>query len=252
MTQHGGKELSYLNLFDTEAAWRLVHRFDEPACVIVKHANPCGVAVADRHHRRPTCGRTPAIRSARSAASSPLNRPVPPTCAEALAPVFTEVVVAPATTTTRSTSWPPRRTCGCCRPPPRRRCRSTSARSTAACSSSSPTRSRTDRRRGGWSPSAQPTDAQWDDLEFAWLVCAAVSSQRHRLRQGPPGVRHRCRPAEPASTRPASPPSRAGGRADGGACASDAFFPFRDGLDAAAAAGITAVIQPGGPSATTR
>ena len=46
--QHGGKELSYLNLYDTEAAWRLVHRFDEPACVIVKHANPCGVAVAGR------------------------------------------------------------------------------------------------------------------------------------------------------------------------------------------------------------
>ena len=44
--QHGGKELSYLNLYDTEAAWRLVHRFAEPACVIVKHANPCGVAVA--------------------------------------------------------------------------------------------------------------------------------------------------------------------------------------------------------------
>ncbi len=45
--QLGGKEMSYLNLFDTEAAWRLVHRFDEPACVIVKHANPCGVALGD-------------------------------------------------------------------------------------------------------------------------------------------------------------------------------------------------------------
>src|SRR5471032_1157012 len=44
--QHGGKEMSYLNLFDTEAAWRLVQRFDGPACVIVKHANPCGVAVS--------------------------------------------------------------------------------------------------------------------------------------------------------------------------------------------------------------
>ena len=51
MTQHGGKELSYLNVFDTEAAWRLVQTFGEPACVIVKHANPCGVAVADRHRR---------------------------------------------------------------------------------------------------------------------------------------------------------------------------------------------------------
>ena len=67
--QHGGKELSYLNLYDTEAAWRLVQRFDSPACVIVKHANPCGVAVDDditEAYGRPT----PAIRSARSAASS--------------------------------------------------------------------------------------------------------------------------------------------------------------------------------------
>jgi len=46
--QHGGKELSYLNVYDTEAAWSLVHRFDSPACVIVKHANPCGVAVGER------------------------------------------------------------------------------------------------------------------------------------------------------------------------------------------------------------
>ena len=47
VVQHGGKEMSYLNLYDTEAAWRLVQRFDAPACVIVKHANPCGVAVAN-------------------------------------------------------------------------------------------------------------------------------------------------------------------------------------------------------------
>ncbi|MFM7872891.1 MAG: bifunctional phosphoribosylaminoimidazolecarboxamide formyltransferase/IMP cyclohydrolase PurH, partial [Actinomycetota bacterium] len=46
IVQHGGKELSYLNVYDSEAAWRLVHRFADPACVIVKHANPCGVAVA--------------------------------------------------------------------------------------------------------------------------------------------------------------------------------------------------------------
>ncbi|MCU1397857.1 MAG: purH, partial [Acidimicrobiales bacterium] len=45
--QHGGKELSYLNVYDTEAAWRMVNRFDAPAVVIVKHANPCGVAVRD-------------------------------------------------------------------------------------------------------------------------------------------------------------------------------------------------------------
>src|SRR5258708_40049891 len=47
VVQHGGKEMSYLNLYDTEAAWRLVQRLEAPACVIVKHANPCGVAVGD-------------------------------------------------------------------------------------------------------------------------------------------------------------------------------------------------------------
>ena len=93
--QHGGKELSYLNLYDTEAAWRLVHQLgDRPAAVIVKHANPCGVAITDD------------ITSAYVAANEcdpvsafggivALNRPVPVALAEALAPVFTEVVVAP-------------------------------------------------------------------------------------------------------------------------------------------------------------
>ncbi len=93
--QHGGKDLSYLNLYDTEAAWRLVHQLgDRPAAVIVKHANPCGVAITDD------------ITSAYIAANEcdpvsafggivALNRPVPVALAEALAPVFTEVVVAP-------------------------------------------------------------------------------------------------------------------------------------------------------------
>ena len=94
--QHGGKELSYLNLFDAEAAWRLVHQLgDRPAAVIVKHANPCGVAIADD------------ITSAYVAAHEcdpvsafggivALNRSVPDSLAQALAPVFTEVVVAPS------------------------------------------------------------------------------------------------------------------------------------------------------------
>ena len=92
--QHGGKELSYLNLFDAEAAWRLVHRFDEPACVIVKHANPCGVAVADdiatAYERANACDPVSAFGGIVA-----VNRPLPGAAATALAPVFTEVVVAP-------------------------------------------------------------------------------------------------------------------------------------------------------------
>jgi phosphoribosylaminoimidazolecarboxamide formyltransferase/IMP cyclohydrolase len=92
---------------------------------------------------------------------------------------------------------------------------------------------------------AEPTDAQWDDLTFAWQVCASVSSNaivfaRDRQSFGiGAGQQNRVDSARIAAERSA-------GRAHGGACASDAFFPFRDGLDVAVAAGIKAVIQPGG------
>ena len=90
-----------------------------------------------------------------------------------------------------------------------------------------------------------PTDAQWADLQFAWQVCAAVSSNAIvYAKDGQAfgigaGQQNRLDSARIAAERSA-------GRAEGGVCASDAFFPFRDGLDATAAAGIRAVIQPGG------
>jgi len=93
--------------------------------------------------------------------------------------------------------------------------------------------------------SVSPTDEQWDDLTFAWTVCAAVSSNaivyaRDRQAFGiGAGQQNRLDSSRIAAERSA-------GRAAGGVCASDAFFPFRDGLDAAVAAGITAVVQPGG------
>ena len=94
MTQHGGKELSYLNVFDTEAAWRLVHRFDEPAVVVVKHANPCGVAVAnditEAYVRANACDPVSAFGGIIAA-----NRTVTAEMATAIGDVFTEVVVAP-------------------------------------------------------------------------------------------------------------------------------------------------------------
>jgi phosphoribosylaminoimidazolecarboxamide formyltransferase/IMP cyclohydrolase len=92
---------------------------------------------------------------------------------------------------------------------------------------------------------AQPTAAQWVDLQMLWTVCAAVSSNAivigHEGRALGIGAGQQNRLD---SVRIAS--ERAAGRAVGGCCASDAFFPFRDGLDAAVAAGVTAVIQPGG------
>jgi phosphoribosylaminoimidazolecarboxamide formyltransferase / IMP cyclohydrolase len=244
MTQHGGKELSYLNVFDTEAAWRLVHRFSDPACVIVKHANPCGVAVAgditEAYRRAHACDPVSAFGGIIAA-----NRTVTAEMAAAIGDVFTEVVVAPDYEPAALEQL-------------------ATKKNLRVMSASAPAPLPFDVRPvdGGYlvqQPDAvagrdaswrvvtavQPTDGQWADLEFAWQVCAAVSSnaivyvkdlQAYGIGAG---QQNRLDSARIAAERSA-------GRAHGGACASDAFFPFRDGLDAAAAAGITAVIQPGG------
>ena len=242
--QHGGKELSYLNLYDTEAAWRMVHQFRAPACVIVKHANPCGVAVADD------------IESAYRAANEcdpvsafggivAVNRNVDVATATALAPTFTEVIVAPSYDVDALTIL-------------------TAKKNLRVMSAPAPSSRRLDVRtidggflvqnadvvnldRSTWKvvTESAPSESQWDDVEFAWLVCAGVSSNaivfaKDRMALGiGAGQQNRLDSARIAATRSA-------GRAAGGVCASDAFFPFRDGLDAVADAGITVVIQPGG------
>lgn len=242
--QHGGKELSYLNLFDAEAAWRLVHRFTEPACVIVKHANPCGVAVAGdiatAYERANACDPVSAFGGIVA-----VNRPLPQAAAAALAPVFTEVVVAPSYDDDALETL-------------------TKKANLRVLSAGAPTPVPLDVRPvdGGLlvqtpdlvatDPAAwwvvterQPTPEQWGDLQFAWTVCAAVSSNAIVLahdRQAfgiGAGQQNRVDSATIASR-------RADGRAAGGVCASDAYFPFRDGLDVAADAGVTAIIQPGG------
>jgi phosphoribosylaminoimidazolecarboxamide formyltransferase/IMP cyclohydrolase len=242
--QHNGKDLSYLNLYDTEAAWKLVHRFDEPACVIVKHANPCGVAIAAditaAYLGAHDCDPISAFGGIVA-----LNRPVPVALAEALAPVFTEVVVAPS-------FEPGALEVFAAKPNVR------------VLSGPAPYGAPFDLRgidggllvqradtvdidRAHWRvvTQAQPTERQWHDLAVAWQVCAAVSSNAivyvsdGRAVGIGAGQQNRLDSARLAA-------ERAGRRAVGGVCASDAFFPFRDGLDVAAEAGVRAVIQPGG------
>ena len=242
--QLNGKELSYLNLYDTEAAWKLVNRLHRPACVIVKHANPCGVAVADTlldaYVRANACDPVSAFGGIVA-----LNERVTAEVAEALAPVFTEVVVAP--------SYEPAALEVFAKKPNLR-----------VLQASAPVGSALDIRSidGGllvqqvdtvtpvgdsWRvvTRTQPTDAQWHDLAFAWQVCAVVSSNAIVFAKDlqafgiGAGQQNRVDSAGIAAR-------RADGRAAGGVCASDAFFPFRDGLDMAVAAGIAAVVQPGG------
>jgi len=242
---HGGKAMSYLNLFDTEAAWRLVHRLgDEPCAVVVKHANPCGAAVgsdiADAYLSAHRCDPMSAFGGVVA-----VNRPVTPAMAEALSEVFTEVVVAPAYEPDALALLGERKNLRVLEagPPgwPELDVRGIDGGllvQTADDLVAEPSVWRVVTER-------EPTGAEWDDLEFAWRVVARVNSNAIVL------VKNRCAVGIGAGQQNRRDASRiaaekAAGRATGGACASDAFFPFRDGLDAAADAGVTAVVQPGG------
>lgn len=106
-----GKPMSFNNHLDAEAAWRLVNRFEEPAVVIVKHSNPCGVAVASgtagAYARAWECDPLSAFGGVVG-----INRPVDSATAEAIVANFIEVVVAPAVDEGPQPSWDARRTCG--------------------------------------------------------------------------------------------------------------------------------------------
>ena len=243
--QHGGKELSYLNLFDAEAAWRLVHQLgDRPAAVIVKHANPCGVAVADDISEAYIAAHECDPVSAFGGIVA-LNRPVPDSLAHALAPVFTEVVVAPSYSDAALETLTAKKNLRVLSAgPPGPRSLDFRSIDHGLLVQSADT---VNLDRAAWRvvTKVAPTEDQWRDLELAWVVCAAVSSNaivlvgNERAVGIGAGQQNRVDSARIAA-------ARADGRARGGACASDAYFPFRDGLDAAAEAGVAAVIQPGG------
>ena len=243
--QHGGKEMSYLNLYDTEAAWRLVHTLgDQPAVAVIKHANPCGVAVHEdittAYVRAHQCDEVSAFGGIVA-----INRVVPKALAEALFPVFTEVVVAPGFEPDALAVLTAKKNLRVieAQPPtwPALDLRSIDGGLLVQ------TLDRVSLDRANWRVVTEraPTEAEWVDLELAWKVCARVTSNTIVLVKDGQAVgvgagQQNRRDAGRIAA------EKAAGRARGGACASDAFFPFRDGLDAAADAGATAVIQPGG------
>jgi len=243
--QHGGKEMSYLNVYDTEAAWRLVHSIGErPAAVVIKHANPCGVAVAENiftaYTRAHECDSVSAFGGIIA-----LNRVVTLEVAQAIAPVFTEVLVAPGYEPDALAALQEKK----------------NLRILTAVAPGAPglslrpidggylvqTPDPVTDDRAGWTVATEraPTDTEWVDLILAWQVVAKVTSNAIVLVKDGQAVGIGC---GQQNRRDAGHLAavKAEGRANGGAYASDAFFPFADGLDAAIEAGATAVIQPGG------
>jgi phosphoribosylaminoimidazolecarboxamide formyltransferase/IMP cyclohydrolase len=243
-----GKELSYNNIADADAAWECVRSFDEPACVIVKHANPCGVAVAA----------TPADAYAKAFKTDPtsafggiiaFNRPVDGAAAQAVARQFVEVVIAPAFDASALEVF--------------------GAKANVRVLTVAPGAAHNDfdfKRVGGGllvqSPdlhamkaddlrvvtNREPTAGQLADLLFAWRVAKFVKSNtivfaHNGMTLGVgAGQMSRIDSARIASIKA----KEAGLSLAGSAAASDAFFPFRDGLDVVVDAGATCVIQPGG------
>ena len=253
---HQGKELSFTNLLDLDAAARIAMEFTEPAAVVIKHTNPCGVAT----------GVTPldAYVRAREADSLSafggivgLNRPIDLETAQALVSTFIEAVIAPGMSADEETravlATKPnlrvvtasfdgldddrdvRSILGAWLVQDRDRVTEASMEWPGAPGEHAP---RVVTRRA-------PTPAEWTAMRFAWRVCAHVKSNTviftsadATLAVGA-GQMSRVDAVRTAVM-------KAGDRLRGSVAASDAFFPFRDGLDVVAGAGATAIIQPGG------
>jgi phosphoribosylaminoimidazolecarboxamide formyltransferase/IMP cyclohydrolase len=239
-----GKEMSFNNWLDTEAARAVAALFDRPAAVIVKHHNPCGVAVGVTlagAYRRAFEGDPVSAYGGVVAFNGEVDREA----AEAMAGVFTEVVVGPSFDSGALETFG----------------RKANLRVVLA---PLPQPGGLDVRSidGGAlvqdmdgiveAPSdmkvvtsAQPTAEQWDDLLFAWRVASRVNSNAIVLASGlatvgvGAGQMNRLTSVDIAVR-------QAGERARGSSLASDAFFPFRDGVDRAIEAGVAAIIQPGG------
>ena len=247
ITQHFGMALSYLNLFDAAAAWEVVHDLgDQPAAAIIKHANPCGAALAGD---LATAYRLAFECDEKSAFGGivAVNRPLDTATAEEMVKAAqADVVIAPGYEPGTVDMLRAKR------------------KNTRVLEAPAPARDRLHFRQinGGWlvqephhfasdrsqwrvATKVQPTEEQWRDLELAWRLVGHVKSNAIILVAGGQAVgigagqQSRVDSAEIAA-------KKAAGRAKGGASASDAFYPFPDGVDAAVAAGVGAMIQPGG------
>jgi phosphoribosylaminoimidazolecarboxamide formyltransferase/IMP cyclohydrolase len=252
-----GKELSYTNLLDLDAAARIVLEFDEPAAVVVKHTNPCGAATGESPAEAYVRAREADSKAAFGGIVA-LNRPIDVATAEAIVSTFIEAVLAPSVDAAA--------TAVLARKPNMRvvtadiaaigsgvECRSILGAMLVQ------ERDVVAEARRPWNATSlpdglkvvtrrQPTPEEWDALRFAWRLCAHVKSNtviftdaRRTLAIGA-GQMSRVDAVNVAVMKG----SAASRSLAGSVAASDAFFPFRDGLDAVAQAGATAVVQPGG------
>ncbi|MCB9758560.1 MAG: bifunctional phosphoribosylaminoimidazolecarboxamide formyltransferase/IMP cyclohydrolase [Alphaproteobacteria bacterium] len=242
-----GKALSYNNLVDLDAAWPMPWAYDRPAVAIIKHTNPCGLAVADD---LPTA-------FARALASDPVsafgsiiatNRTIDADWVKVMGrnKLFVEVIIAPAYTPEALRRLARREDLRVMRPsvspPPQAPVLRPILGGLLV---QGPDTAGVDRDAWRVVTKQAPTVEQLRDLEFAWLACKHVKSNAILFAKDGAtvgvgaGQMNRVDSVRLAAW-------RAGARSAGAVLASDAFFPFPDGIEAAGEAGVTAIVQPGG------
>jgi phosphoribosylaminoimidazolecarboxamide formyltransferase/IMP cyclohydrolase len=240
-----GKELSYNNLVDLEAAWAMPQEFEAPAVAIIKHTNPSGLATAETlveaYRLAFECDPVSAFGSIIA-----VNREVDRALVEAIGSLFVEVLAAPGYTPD-ALAWLAEH---------KKNCRVMLARSddgnglvlrsvAGGLLAQTPDRRGVDENAWRVVTRRAPTQAERESLAFAWLAVKHVKSNAIVLAQGSAAVgvgagqMNRVDSVHLAVR-------RAGDRSRGAVLGSDAFFPFPDGIEVAAAAGVTAIIQPGG------
>ncbi|MGJ6981335.1 bifunctional phosphoribosylaminoimidazolecarboxamide formyltransferase/IMP cyclohydrolase [Aestuariimicrobium soli] len=242
-----GKEMSYNNYTDGDAAYRAAHDFDQPAVAIIKHANPCGIAVgadvADAHRKAHECDPVSAFGGVIAT-----NRPVSVELARQVAEIFTEVVIAPGYDEGALEILQAKKNVRLLVAPPyTHRERQLHPISGGALLQQPDRIDAPGDSTENWQLVAGEAadDATLADLEFAWRACRAVKSNAILLASDGASVGvgmgqvnrvDSCRLAV----------ERAGDRAAGSVAASDAFFPFSDGPQILFDAGVKAIVQPGG------
>jgi len=238
-----GKELSYNNIVDLDAAWELAGEFDEPACIIVKHTNPCGAAtagsIAEAYRKALECDPVSAFGGVIG-----INRELPEDAAEEMAKLFVEAIVAPGFAPAARARFAAKknlRLVQVAAAPPEWTLKHVSGGLLLQDPDVRPLTPADLKVVSRRSPSA----SEMQDMQFAWKVAKHVKSNaivyaRDRQTVGVgAGQMSRVDSCRIGASKAVLP-------LQGTVCASDAFFPFADGVQEVAKAGATAVIQPGG------
>ncbi|MFF4572355.1 bifunctional phosphoribosylaminoimidazolecarboxamide formyltransferase/IMP cyclohydrolase [Streptomyces sp. NPDC001410] len=243
-----GKEMSYNNYTDTDAARRAAYDHDEPCVAIIKHANPCGIAVgadvAEAHRKAHACDPLSAFGGVIA-----VNRPVSKEMAEQVAEIFTEVIVAPGYEDGALEALTKKKNIRVLK---------------AATGPANPVEVKpidggvllqeTDRLQAEGDDPANWTLAsgaalsadELAELAFAWRACRAVKSNAILLAKDGASVGVGMGQVNRVDSAKLAVERAGAERAEGSYAASDAFFPFPDGLEVLTAAGVKAVVQPGG------